>query len=136
MIFREVEDPDLIARTKRGKVEVYNLLVSRWEKRDFNYYLLHLASDRSNTDRLANTQRAPRSTPRPPQGRSADGVCNSGAAGPPPLPRDPPYPLRQPPLDRPHPHVRHAKTRACGPRYCGTLQHQTGRVAALLGFGE
>jgi hypothetical protein len=58
LIFREVEDPDLIARTKQGKVEAYKLLVSRWEKRDFNYYLLHLVSDRSNTDSLANTQRA------------------------------------------------------------------------------
>jgi hypothetical protein len=42
LILREVEDPDLIARTKRGKVEAYNLLVSRWEKRVFNY-LLRLA---------------------------------------------------------------------------------------------
>ena len=47
MIFREVEDPDLIARTKRGKVEAYNLLVSRWEKRVFNY-LLRLVSDRED----------------------------------------------------------------------------------------
>lgn len=47
MILREVEDPDLIARTKRGKVEAYNLLVSRWEKRVFNY-LLRLVSDRED----------------------------------------------------------------------------------------
>lgn len=47
MIFREVEDPDLIARTKRGKVEAYNLLVSRWEKRVFNY-LLRLVSNRED----------------------------------------------------------------------------------------
>ena len=47
MIFREVEDPDLIARTKRGKVEAYNILVSRWEKRVFNY-LLRLVGDRED----------------------------------------------------------------------------------------
>jgi RNA polymerase sigma-70 factor, ECF subfamily len=47
LIFREVEDPDLIARTKRGKVEAYNLLVSRWEKRVFNY-LLRLVSNRED----------------------------------------------------------------------------------------
>ena len=39
MIFREVEDSDLIAQARRGKVEAYNLLVSRWEKRVFNYIL-------------------------------------------------------------------------------------------------
>ena len=47
MIFREVEDPDLIARTKRGKVEAYNVLVSRWEKRVFNY-LLRLVANRED----------------------------------------------------------------------------------------
>lgn len=47
MIFREVEDPDLIARTKRGKVEAYNILVSRWERRVFNY-LLRLVGDRED----------------------------------------------------------------------------------------
>ena len=39
MIFREVEDRDLIVQARRGKVEAYNLLVSRWEKRVFNYVL-------------------------------------------------------------------------------------------------
>ena len=39
MIFREVEDRDLIVRARRGDVESYNLLVSRWEKRVFNYIL-------------------------------------------------------------------------------------------------
>lgn len=37
MIFREVEDRDLVARARRGNVEAYNLLVSRWEKRVYNY---------------------------------------------------------------------------------------------------
>jgi len=39
VIFREVEDRDLIARARKGDVEAYNLLVSRWEKRVFNYLL-------------------------------------------------------------------------------------------------
>lgn len=39
MIFREVEDRDLIARARRKDVEAFNLLVSRWEKRVFNYLL-------------------------------------------------------------------------------------------------
>jgi RNA polymerase sigma-70 factor (ECF subfamily) len=39
LIFREVEDRDLIAKATRGDVEAYNLLVSRWEKRIFNYIL-------------------------------------------------------------------------------------------------
>jgi RNA polymerase sigma-70 factor (ECF subfamily) len=47
LIFREVEDSDLIARTKRGKVEAYNVLVSHWEKRVFNY-LLRLVSNRED----------------------------------------------------------------------------------------
>ena len=47
MIFREVEDRDLIAKAKRGDVEAYNLLVSRWEKRVFNY-LLRLVGHRED----------------------------------------------------------------------------------------
>ncbi|MGE5567690.1 MAG: RNA polymerase sigma factor [Rhodospirillales bacterium] len=47
MIFREVEDRDLIAKARRGAVEAYNLLVSRWEKRVFNY-LLRLVRDRED----------------------------------------------------------------------------------------
>ena len=39
MIFREVEDRDLILQTRKGKVEAYNLLISRWEKRIYNYVL-------------------------------------------------------------------------------------------------
>jgi len=48
VIFREVEDRDLIAKARRGDVEGYNLLVSRWEKRVFNY-LLRLVSNRPNS---------------------------------------------------------------------------------------
>jgi len=39
LIFREVEDRDLILQTRKGKVEAYNLLISRWEKRIYNYVL-------------------------------------------------------------------------------------------------
>jgi RNA polymerase sigma-70 factor, ECF subfamily len=39
LIFRAVEDTDLISRVRRGDVEAFNLLVSRWEKRVFNYLL-------------------------------------------------------------------------------------------------
>jgi RNA polymerase sigma-70 factor, ECF subfamily len=47
LIFREVEDRDLIAKSRRGDVEAYNLLVSRWEKRVFNY-LLRLVGHRED----------------------------------------------------------------------------------------
>jgi RNA polymerase sigma-70 factor, ECF subfamily len=47
LIFREVEDRDLVAKARKGNVEAYNLLVSRWEKRVFNY-LLRLVSNRED----------------------------------------------------------------------------------------
>jgi RNA polymerase sigma-70 factor (ECF subfamily) len=47
LIFREVEDRDLIAKAQKGNVEAYNLLISRWEKRVFNY-LLRLVSNRED----------------------------------------------------------------------------------------
>ncbi len=47
MIFREVEDRDLIARARRKDVEAYNLLISRWERRVFSY-LLRLVRDRED----------------------------------------------------------------------------------------
>jgi len=39
LIFRAVEDADLIRQAARGSVEAFNLLVSRWEKRVYNYLL-------------------------------------------------------------------------------------------------
>ncbi len=39
MIFRAVEDADLIRKARRGDVEAFNLLISRWDKRVFNYLL-------------------------------------------------------------------------------------------------
>jgi RNA polymerase sigma-70 factor (ECF subfamily) len=47
LIFREIEDRDLIAKARRGSVDAYNVLVSRWEKRVFNY-LLRLVRDRED----------------------------------------------------------------------------------------
>lgn len=44
MIFRAVEDTDLIARVRKGDVEAFNVLISRWEKRVFNYLLRLVAS--------------------------------------------------------------------------------------------
>ena len=52
MIFREVEDRDLIVKARRGDVEAYNLLVSRWERRVFNY-LLKLVGNREDALDLA-----------------------------------------------------------------------------------
>jgi RNA polymerase sigma-70 factor, ECF subfamily len=47
LIFRAVEDADLIATARRGDVEAYNLLISRWEKRVYNY-LLRLVGNRED----------------------------------------------------------------------------------------
>ncbi|HEX4810945.1 MAG TPA: sigma-70 family RNA polymerase sigma factor [Bryobacteraceae bacterium] len=47
MIFREVEDRDLISRARKGSLDAYNVLVSRWEKRVFNY-LLKLVGNRED----------------------------------------------------------------------------------------
>ncbi|MCC6860885.1 MAG: sigma-70 family RNA polymerase sigma factor [Bryobacterales bacterium] len=47
MIFRAVEDADLIRKARRGDVEGYNFLISRWEKRVFNY-LLRMVGNRED----------------------------------------------------------------------------------------
>jgi len=47
LIFRAVEDADLIRQAARGRVEAYNLLVSRWEKRVYNY-LLRITGNRED----------------------------------------------------------------------------------------
>jgi len=52
LIFRAVEDADLIHRAARGGVEAYNLLVSRWEKRVYNY-LLRITCNREDALDLA-----------------------------------------------------------------------------------
>jgi len=47
LIFRAVEDTDLIRQATKGSVEGYNLLVSRWEKRIYNY-LLRITANRED----------------------------------------------------------------------------------------
>ena len=47
MIFREAEDRDLIRKAQQGNIDAYNLLVSRWEKRVYNY-LLRLVRNRED----------------------------------------------------------------------------------------
>lgn len=44
MILREADERDLVPRAQKGDVEAFNVLVSRWEKRIYNY-LLRLAPD-------------------------------------------------------------------------------------------
>jgi len=39
LIFREVEDRDLVLAARKGNVDAFNRLVSRWEKRVYNYLL-------------------------------------------------------------------------------------------------
>ena len=56
MSFRAVEDTDLITRLRRqGDVEAFNLLVSRWEKRVFNYLLRLTASSDDALDLTQDT---------------------------------------------------------------------------------
>jgi RNA polymerase sigma-70 factor (ECF subfamily) len=52
LIFRAVEDADLIRQAARGGVEAFNLLVSRWEKRVYNY-LLRITANREDALDLA-----------------------------------------------------------------------------------
>lgn len=47
MIFREVEDQDLVAKARKGNVDAFNALVSRHEKRVYNY-LLRILRDRED----------------------------------------------------------------------------------------
>jgi len=47
LIFREVEDRDLVAQASRGDVDAFNLLVSRWERRVF-HYILRLVRNRED----------------------------------------------------------------------------------------
>ena len=47
MIFREVEDRDLVLAARKGDVDAYNGLVSRWERRLYNY-LLRVVKDRED----------------------------------------------------------------------------------------
>ncbi len=55
MIFREVEDRDLILRSRKGDVDAYNVLVSRWEKRVYNYLLRQLHNREDALDLTQDT---------------------------------------------------------------------------------
>jgi RNA polymerase sigma-70 factor (ECF subfamily) len=48
LIFREVEDQDLVIKARKGNIDAFNALVSRHEKRVFNY-LLRLLRDREDS---------------------------------------------------------------------------------------
>lgn len=50
LIFREVEDRDLVLRARAGKVDAYNTLVSRWERRIYNYLLRLTGSAEDSMD--------------------------------------------------------------------------------------
>lgn len=52
MIFREVEDRDLILKAQKGDVDAYNVLVSRWDKKVFAY-LVRSTGDREDALDLA-----------------------------------------------------------------------------------
>lgn len=52
MIFREADDRDLVWRAREGHVEAFNALVTRWEKRIYNY-LLRLSPDADEAFDLA-----------------------------------------------------------------------------------
>ncbi|MGA2593802.1 MAG: sigma-70 family RNA polymerase sigma factor [Bryobacteraceae bacterium] len=52
MILRAVEDADLIRNACRGDVEAYNLLISRWERRVYNY-LLRIVVNREDAPDLS-----------------------------------------------------------------------------------
>jgi len=52
LIFREVEDRDLIGKARHGDVDAFNLLVSRWERKVYNY-LYRLVGDREDALDLA-----------------------------------------------------------------------------------
>ena len=47
MIFRAVEDADLILKARKGDVDAFNLLVSRWDRRVYNY-ILRLVNNRED----------------------------------------------------------------------------------------
>ena len=47
MIFRAVEDADLIHKARKGDVDAFNLLVSRWDRRVYNY-ILRLVNSRED----------------------------------------------------------------------------------------
>ena len=55
MIFREVEDRDLILKAQTGDVNAYNVLVSRWEKRVFAYLVRSVGNREDALDLAQDT---------------------------------------------------------------------------------
>ncbi len=52
MLFRTAEDSELVDRAAHGEVDAYNVLVSRWEKKLYNY-LLRTTGNREDAQDLA-----------------------------------------------------------------------------------
>jgi len=52
LLFRTVGDPELVKRASRGDVDAYNVLVSRWDKKLYNY-LRRATGDRDDALDLA-----------------------------------------------------------------------------------
>ena len=52
MLFRTAEDSELVDRAARGDVDAYNILVSRWEKKLYNY-LLRTTGNREDAQDLS-----------------------------------------------------------------------------------
>ena len=55
MIFRAVEDADLNLKARKGDVDAFNLLVSRWDRRVYNYILRLVASREDALDLSQDT---------------------------------------------------------------------------------
>jgi len=55
LIFRAVEDADLILRAQKGDVDAFNLLVSRWDRRVYNYILRLVGSREDALDLSQDT---------------------------------------------------------------------------------
>ncbi len=55
MIFREIEDRDLILSARKGDVQAYNVLVARWEKKVYNYFLRSLGNREDSLDLCQET---------------------------------------------------------------------------------
>lgn len=55
MIFREIEDRDLILSARKGDVQAYNILVARWEKKVYNYFLRSLGNREDSLDLCQET---------------------------------------------------------------------------------
>ena len=55
MIFRDVEDRDLILKARRGDVDAFNVLVTRWERRVFSYIVRSVGDREDSLDLSQDT---------------------------------------------------------------------------------